>query len=177
MGGVGLDSQPWSLALVLVDLWPRPRQVTALETPEPYRVLRSLPSGAVLEVPFGMRDGFGELGRLDHRVLFYQTIHEKPLMGGFIARMSPRVRAAHVDDPVLGPLLRLSAGEALESDPPRDSSDSLACACRYVVMHVEASTAVRQFVESEFRLREVASDPFQTLYAVDGLHRARCPAR
>lgn len=163
-----------ALAAALIDLWPRPWPVTAFEIPEPYRLLRLLPRGPVLEVPFGIRDGFGEVGRLDHRSLVYQTTHQQPLMGGFVARLSPRVRAAHMEDPVLGPLLQLSAGGAPTSDLPGDAAHSLACACRYVVVHIEAPEAARQFVASEFVLRELATDRHETLYAVEGLRRVRC---
>jgi hypothetical protein len=45
---------------------------------------------AVLSIPFGMRDGFGEYGRLEHEALYAQTVHRHPIAGGFIARLAPR---------------------------------------------------------------------------------------
>lgn len=47
--------------------------------------------GGVLPVPFGMRDGFGAHGLLDHSTLYFQTQHRRPIAGGFVARLPPRV--------------------------------------------------------------------------------------
>ena len=46
---------------------------------------------AVLPVPFGVRDGFGSRGSVDHGGLYLQTVHGAPLAGGFVARVPPRI--------------------------------------------------------------------------------------
>lgn len=47
--------------------------------------------GGVLPVPFGLRDGFGTHGLVDHSALYFQTVHRRPIAGGFVARLPPRV--------------------------------------------------------------------------------------
>src|SRR5262249_62393687 len=73
-----------------------------------YRAIAGGGPGAVLELPLGVRDGFGEAGLLDESVLFYQTIHERPIAGGFVARLPPSVRKRYEESPVLAVLVQLS---------------------------------------------------------------------
>jgi hypothetical protein len=103
----------WPLAAlalaVVVDFLPAPFPLTALERPAIYETLRARPeTGALCELPLGMRDGFAERGHLDERVLFFQTLHGRPITGGFAARLSPSVLAMYDGDPLLSTLLRLS---------------------------------------------------------------------
>ena len=98
------------VSLVLAaDYLPAPFPLTALDRPEIYETLRDRREhGAVCELPLGIRDGFGEHGSFDDRVLFYQTIHQRPLVGGFIARLPAAVITTYQGDPLLAGLLRLS---------------------------------------------------------------------
>jgi hypothetical protein len=70
----------------------------------------------------GLRDSFGEVGRFDSLVLWHQTLHGRPMTGGFISRLPPRIAAAYQASPVFGPLLRLSAGEDVGTLPGRDAA-------------------------------------------------------
>ena len=106
------------LAVLLLDFCVAPFPMHRLEAPSVYARLASLPAGAVLELPIGMRDGFGEEGRFDPNVLYYQTLHGKPLAGGYISRLSPAVRDTYRRSP-FGTLLRLSAGQPF--DPLHDA--------------------------------------------------------
>src|SRR4029078_6708135 len=47
-----------------------------------------------------LRDGFGMIGWLDHRALVHQMRHERPLVGGFVARMSPALRERYLGTPI-----------------------------------------------------------------------------
>lgn len=103
--------------LLLAELWPGRFPLTALESSPLYESLRIHPaSGAVLELPMGIRDGFGETGRLDHQTLWYQTIHERPMTGGFVARMPASTVRAYTEHPLLSTLLALSS-----STPPSEA--------------------------------------------------------
>ena len=63
-----------------------------------YDVLaRQTGPGSVCELPIGLRDGFGELGRLDMRVLYYQTLHGRPITGGFAPGASSGEAIADID--------------------------------------------------------------------------------
>jgi hypothetical protein len=65
-----------------------------------------------VELPAGLRDGFGDAGALDHRALVHQTMHRHPLVGGFVARASDRLRARYADTPFLRTVMLLSAGSS-----------------------------------------------------------------
>jgi hypothetical protein len=70
------------LALLLVELPIHPRYIEQLGIPQGFQVLaREQPGGGLMELPFATRQA-ETLGR---RMLF-QTVHEKPIMGGYLAR-------------------------------------------------------------------------------------------
>jgi len=122
-------------------------------------------------MPLGLRDGFGERGRFDSRVLFYQTIHRRPIAGGFVARLPPRIVAAYDADRILGPLLRLSEGQPLASErtlEPSEGSDALiAHGFRFVVIDRElAPRDLLAFTDRALKLREIARDGNRVLYEV-----------
>lgn len=86
-------------------------------TPRPLTAyLASQPPGAVCLLPAGLRDGLGEIGYFEHRALFDQSIHGKPLVGGFVARLPSRVVRQYEEAHVLWSLIRLSSGETLSED-------------------------------------------------------------
>jgi hypothetical protein len=100
-------------ALVLADFWIAPFPTAPIECPAIYRVLHDRPeSGAVAELPLGLGDGFGALTPVDHRVLVCQTIHERPLVGGVLARLPSNVLATYRADPLIAAWLRLSGATA-----------------------------------------------------------------
>jgi hypothetical protein len=103
--------------LACAELTGAPLAVARLDVPAVYRALAREPGGLVLELPFGLEDGFGEIGDFDQRTLVYQTVHGHPMTGGFAARLSPVVRRQYEDHPVLGALLRLSE-RRVQTDPP-----------------------------------------------------------
>jgi hypothetical protein len=155
--------------LFLIDSWPGRQPFVLLERPALYEALRSMPPGPVLDLPLGIRDGFGERGQLDHHALFYQTLHQQPLAGGFVARLSPRVRRAYEDDPVFGPLL---SGSPLT--PPEHAARNLACALRYVIVPKASSAPVGDVVNRVFRLEHLKGDDSRDLYRVTGWQPPYC---
>lgn len=116
--GLGQWGTAALFAVLTLDFMPMPFPLLALSGPDAatrmpgiLNTLRERPErGAVCPLPLGLRDGFGEIGTLDHRVLFDQTIHERPIVGGFVARLSPSVRQRYQADPLISSLLQLSAG-------------------------------------------------------------------
>src|SRR5205085_10941956 len=92
---------------------PAPLPLVRLELPPIYAVLASRPEpGAVCELPLGLRDGLGNRGRFDDGSLYRQTVHGRPIVGGFVARLPPSVTRSYEADPLPGALLRLSEGDA-----------------------------------------------------------------
>jgi hypothetical protein len=153
-------------ALLIIDYHPSPRPWTPIDRPAIYDTLSRQPPGVVLEIPLGVRDGFGHRGALDHRVLYYQTIHGHPQMGGFVARLSGRVKSAYETDPVVGPLLDLSEGKSV-SVSTAASTCVLTCDVRYVV--IDESTASRElqaFAVRSFSLQPIGRSGPRALYSV-----------
>jgi hypothetical protein len=166
-----------AFVVLLADFWPRRQVLVSLaDTPALYQTLKTQPPGAVLELPLGVRDSFGMRGDLDHRVLLYQSVHEHPLVGGLVARLSPRLLAAYENDRVLGPILRLSSPGAQPATAPRPPcGETLACAVRYVVVdEPRTSAALEAFVEETFRLDPVERNEGRVLYSVKGLEGCEC---
>jgi hypothetical protein len=98
------------LGLILLDSLPGPSALYDL--PRADRVdaaLNASPGpGAVVELPTGVRDGLGSDGDFDHRALVHQMAHGRPLVGGFVARLSPSISMHYEHDPVLRQFVELS---------------------------------------------------------------------
>ncbi len=63
------------IGLVILDLLPMPLGMTRPEVPAYVEALKRLPEGAVLD-----------LASAAPQALFYQTVHEKPMLFGYISR-------------------------------------------------------------------------------------------
>jgi hypothetical protein len=135
-------------------------------------VLRNRPErGAVCELPLGFRDGFGARGTFDDRILFYQTLHERPLVGGFVARLSASVSRFYEQDPLLGTFLRLSGATELPAvaPPDRDEAGRLLeqHGIRFLVLNRRAAPQeLMTYVESTLPLAVIFGDEERTLYVV-----------
>lgn len=160
------------IGLLVLDFLPTSPQLYRPDHPAIYDVLaRQQGTGSVCELPMGLRDGFGELGRLDMRVMLYQTIHGRPITGGFVARLDPRIATAYQRDPVLGVLLRLSSGAPLAAEQttaPSAAGDSLrAQGIRFLMLNREtAPPDLIQYLEKGLPLRTIETDGARTLYEV-----------
>lgn len=156
--------------LLLIDFAAAPSPLTRLDAPATYRTLAEMPSGAVLELPMGIRDGYGQYGALDHRTLVYQTIHRKPMVGGFVARIPRPLEQQHLESPLFGPLLALSSDRVLQPDSLdvlRDDGRSLldAAGIRYVILARNAPPPLRDVVAA-WALRPVTGDDERELFEV-----------
>ena len=114
------------LALVLAEALPGRLPLAQVPTADAVdaAIRASILPGSVLELPTGIRDGFGESGGLDHRALVHQLVHQRPLVGGFVARLSPDLRAAHQADPALRRVIALSTPGGKDGSPAGRSSTS-----------------------------------------------------
>jgi len=160
-------------ALVLIDLFAVPLPTTRLTTPGIYQELAAMPPGALIEVPLGIRDGFGEEGALDHRVLFYQSVHGKPLVGGFVARVADPMKAPYRDVPFLKALLMLSAGGDLNDPVARAGQADAARYCRehgirYLMLNtMTAPSALQVWVSGLPGFKFVRMQDGRQLFVVD----------
>ncbi|MGV3720846.1 MAG: hypothetical protein ACO1SX_08040 [Actinomycetota bacterium] len=77
--------------LVLLDFLVAPHYTALADVPPVYRRLQTLPKdAAVLDIPFGCLDGTRHYGGIDPRSMYFQTVHERPILGGYISRMPDR---------------------------------------------------------------------------------------
>ena len=83
------EARVLDLAAALVfELWPAPRPLHTAAVPPIYGQIREDPRNIrVLELPFGIRDGVMSEGDFSASSQFYQTYHEKALMGGYLSRI------------------------------------------------------------------------------------------
>jgi hypothetical protein len=99
-----------------------PLPMTAADIPQIYRTIGlDRAGGAVLELPFGVRDGRRVWGYLfPPERLYYQTVHQKPLVGGYISGIPDRIFSLYEDQPILRRLVALQTAPDRAQSIPRD---------------------------------------------------------
>ena len=152
-----------AITAVLIDFWPAPHPIFPLQSSFVYETLGRLPRGVLMEIPLGFGDGGAGRGKFDHLSLYYQMIHGQPIVGGALARLSPRIRAAYETDPIIGPALALAEGTT-PAPAPAPCTDSLACSVRYVIVNdLTAPPDLIAFAQRTFNLRVLQRDRERTL--------------
>jgi hypothetical protein len=158
--------------LVVAELLPSPRVVFSAAVPSIYGVVASDPRDdvRVLELPFGLRDGTMSVGNFTSRTQYYQTAHGKPIIGGYVSRVSRRRVRDSERHPVLGGLIKLSEGRSL-SGPEMDQllegwpAFVMGTTLGYVVLDRErASEELQALAKTSLRLEAVAEDGPLALY-------------
>jgi hypothetical protein len=97
--------------LLAFELAPMPRRAQDALIPDIYHIIASDPRDVrVLGVPFGLSDGERSEGGFNASSQFYQTIHQKSIMGGGMSRISEPQRLRHRRLPVVAALISLSEG-------------------------------------------------------------------
>ena len=160
------------LLCILVDFAAAPIRMTELPVSPLDIALRERPEqGALCELPLGIRDGFGERGHFDEWSLFRQTVHGRPLVGGFVARLSPSVLKPYDSDPLLSGLLRLSAIDAGATVALPDRRQALKLFERHRIAFVTldrrtAGHELTLYVKQVLPLTLIAEDEQRSLYQV-----------
>jgi hypothetical protein len=114
--------RPWLVTaaigvLLAFELLPAPRTLHSAEVPAPYRVIAQDPRPVrVLSLPFGLRDGVSSRGNYSSAYQFYQTFHEKRLVGGYISRLPANSLDRYRGNNTLRVLMRMSEGTPVEPD-------------------------------------------------------------
>ena len=158
---------------VFADFAVAPFPMVKVECPPIYQLLHDRPErGALAELPLGIGDGMGELTPVDHRMFLCQMIHERPLVGGVLARLPPDILPIYTADPLLSEWLRLSGLDAHEGartaapDTVRAGERLKVDGIAFVMLHREsASPALREYVEQVMPLMLVAVEGERALYA------------
>jgi hypothetical protein len=158
-------------ALLLCELLPAPRTLYSASVPAFYHTIAADQRPVrVLQLPFGVRDGTFTAGDFSAKYLFYQTVHGKRLIGGYLSRISAkRVRDVR-SQPTLHALMVMSEGRDLS--PPhaawirsRGPGFVTRANIGYVVID-KARTPPKlvEFVIDAWHLTEIARDGGMILY-------------
>lgn len=161
--------------VLLFELLPAPRPLYDARHSPVYDVIATDPREIrILELPFGVRDGLSSFGDFNASAQFNQTRHGKPLIGGYLSRVSPS-RVEHIERfPVLRALMTLSEREPL---PPELAAQARARASRFIrearvgYVVVARRRAPRQLVEfavSTLDLELIAESETRALYRPRG---------
>ncbi len=174
----------WQWALVGLVAFGFLRAPLPMYEPKPSPIAATIAAsqtpGAVISLPLGLADGFGERGRFDRINLYLQMRHQRPLAGGFIARLSPRVLDAYARLPVVGAWWQMSEGKPLP-DPDVPRGQAAAAALRregFAFVVLDTSAASPALIESvrSLGLPRVMADGRRELYEVSPSARARAHA-
>jgi hypothetical protein len=158
-------------AALAFELAPFPRTTHSAHVPDIYGIVADDPRDVrVLELPFGIRDGEWSQGDFNAASQFYQTYHQKPLIGGYLSRISDREVERQRQHVTIRSLIRLSVGQAVD---PADADELKRRAptflqraqVGYVVMHTRrVKPALRRFAIETFRLEKVGESDGHELY-------------
>jgi len=158
-------------ALLLFELLPAPRPIYSATIPRIYQQVKDAPGDVrLLELPVGARDGTSSVGNFTARSQFYQTFHEKPLVGGYLSRVSRQRIDAIRSNQMVDALLVLSE-EGHISDETRAKLVDLGPAWTeqskigfVVIDRPRTSQALRDFAIGALRLEHVETDGDLELY-------------
>lgn len=109
---------PAAFALLALESAPPARALSSLEAPPIAVRLGERPYGPLLTVPVGANfNGISGEGWRGHMALdlALQSVHRKPIVGGYLARVSLRAYRVFVDEPLIAGLLGCQDGGALPS--------------------------------------------------------------
>jgi len=120
---------------------------------------------ALLQIPLGRTSGVTKgLGEFPSSFLFYQTVHEKRLLGGHISRVPDATIQALTARPLLQNILELQGGNlptgAVRDRPDRTPLDDLAALhVRYVIIHPPFThSLVRDYVEKALPVTKISEE-------------------
>lgn len=158
-------------ALLLFELLPAPRPLYSAAIPNIYQHVRAEAGDVrLLELPVGARDGTTSVGNFTARSQFYQTFHEKALVGGYLSRVPRQRIAAMRNNQMLYALMVLSEGSELPPDTAAHLTELgpdwvRQFAIGFVVIdRAHATEHLRQFATEALRLDLVATDGDLELY-------------
>jgi hypothetical protein len=134
------------VALLAFELLPVPRPLWSARVPSVYARVKAHPDrrARVLALPTGIRDGTSSLGRFSAQSQFFQTHHEKRLLGGYLSRVSRKRKRDVMSLPVFSALVALSEGKPLTAEQEATAWNARGAFLRrarigYVVMDAQAT--------------------------------------
>ena len=166
----GLITATIAVAL-FIELWPAPRPLYSAAIPSIYQIIAADPRPVrVLQLPFGVRDGASSVGNYSASYQYYQTLHGKKLIGGYLSRISRRRVGEVRSQPTLDALLTMSEGRFISDEQAamlraRGPGFIDRAKVGYVVIHhTYAAPHLIAFVVDAWGLKEVAREGPKVLY-------------
>jgi hypothetical protein len=160
-------------ALLVVELVPLSRPLASADIPEINRVIAADTRDVrVLNLPFGLRDGVSSRGNETSSYQFFQTVHEKPIVGGYLSRLPPGTLDHYRRIPLMSELLDLSEGRPIDPDRARailaqPPAVRAALNIGWVVIDTTRATSdLVRFASEAFDLTLVSHDSHWRLYRV-----------
>ncbi len=158
--------------LLAAELLPAPRPLYLAAVPDVYRLIATTgdESGRLLELPTGIRDGTSGVGDFNASSQYFQTAHGRPLIGGYLSRVSRRRIAENQRAPMLRALFALSEGRQLSAeqmDEARRARDAFlrrSCVRFVVVNKRRASNDLQAFAVEALGLTRVHEDAAYVLF-------------
>lgn len=158
--------------LLVFELCPAPRTLYSAEIPSVFHIIASDPRPVrVLQLPIGVKDGVSSTGEFSARSQYFQTLHHKRLIGGYLSRISPRrVERLRREHPTVDLLITLSEGRELTPEQAARARERLpgflarANVGWVVIDYAEAPPGLVHEVLTRFPLEEVARDGVLVLY-------------
>jgi hypothetical protein len=158
-------------ALLIFELLPAPRTLHSTRVPSIVTIIREDPRpGRVLHLPFGIRDGLSSRGNFSAQAQFFQTFHEKPLVGGYLSRLPNGEIERFSKVPILRVLMRLSEGRSVDAEMRAGALETAAkqrdkLSITYIVVdRTLTSPALFEFARDAFDMRFLAADDEWELY-------------
>lgn len=156
---------------LLFEMLPAPRTLYSAAVPSVNRIIAADPRPVrVLNLPFGLRDGLSSHGNASAAGQYFQTVHEKQLLGGYVSRLPAQKLERHRKFKVTRVLMDLSEGLPVSRRRQRAAIAQAHAAAGmlaigYVVVdNATASPALLEFARAAFDLTPVASDGSYALY-------------
>ncbi len=122
LGFQRIRSQGWkalAMGAIVFEGLVLPLRVVTPVVPALYQTIaRDHQAGALLQLPFGACDGrgcWGDAFPAEH--LYYQTVHQRPVVGGYLSRLSKETRRRYQDERILQQLVALQKN----TDPSRNA--------------------------------------------------------
>lgn len=161
-------------AALAFELLPVPRATASARVPGIYDTIAAdRDDVTVLEIPFGIWDGTSHSGFPNIATMYYQTRHQKRLVGGYLSRV-PRARIrSQLSYPTLRMLALLSEGKPADGNLAEAAREDAAyfrqhARIRYVVIDPRlASPELRAAAIDLLQLRAVTSADGLELYRTD----------
>ena len=167
-------------ALLLFELCPAPLALYDVTAPAPIQAIAADPCDvSVLDIPFGLREGTRSLGDWSARAQVHQTVHGKPLLGGYLSRLPDRTVARYAEFPLTRALIELSEERELSVEAALRARESVPQFLKrsrlgfVVIDRSRTSRRLRRFAIDSLGLERLSEEwPFEVLVP----EAARCGA-